>query len=238
MFIKYQDKERSITYQRQKHIFNIIATIFLGSGLAVLSGPWWTPIVFALFDISNIPNTDEYGFGIGLIFTTIGLTVFGIKYFVIDKRNKQMKKDKATLATHLPDPDLIQHYLDNLWEGHSYYTSESETFRHAFTIFRKPQNAFQNPKSIRLFNEFSGQAQTLNSFTLTNFFVFPENQSIDMDLRFCMQPKWNIERDMHAWDEEKSRKYRALEEELQNHINEVEESFQKFLKIFDKIAFH
>lgn len=223
-----------LSYKR--HVIVVIGMAFLLMGLAGLQGPWWQAILAAFLNQADLGVDDNVNYVVSGILVVVGLSILLFKYLVLDAQSQQIASDKATLAAHLPDPALLEPYLNNLVDDHSYRSSQDTAFQRVYTVFRLPQSAFQHKKTIKLYNNFSKCAEILHAFIAVNFFIYPNNQSNVPDYRYAMSPHLNQDRDMVSYDPDKVRQYDALKAELHQKVGDVRKSYDDFLKHLRKIG--
>lgn len=223
-------------FKYTKHLLVVIGTVFLIAGVAGLQGPWWQSILVALLNKADLHVDDRTNYAVSGILTVTGLAILLCKYFVLDRWDRQIASDKATLAGQLQDPASPQPYLKNLVDDHSYWSSQDTAFHHVYTVFRQAQHGFQYDKTIKLYDAFSTQAQALHGFVAENFFVYPNNQPNTSDYRYAMAPHLNQDRDMTTYDPEKVRQYDELKTELHRRVKDVETSYSAFLRHVRRIG--
>lgn len=230
------DKKTGIVqFSYKRHIYTALGLLFVGSGLATFTGPWWQGILEALLGKVNIRVEPQYQWVVGIIQVAIGLAFIAYKHFVLDARQAKLDADRLTIKQSALEIDLIRSYLSNLVDDHSYKSSLHSYFHKIHTQFIQPENSFQDAETARLYKQFHVCGQKLEVFVGVNFFVFPNKRSIDGDFRYCLAPHLNIDREMIVYDSEKVAKYNELKEELHKFVKETDVSFSEFITILKKL---
>lgn len=223
-------------FSYRRHLLVLVAMAFIGAGLAGLLGSWWLPILTAILNKTELNVDDGTSYALSGSLVVIGLAILLFKRCVLDVKVRQILRDKATLAAHLPDPDSPQAYLRNLVDDHSYLSSQDAAFYHSYSVFLQPQAAFQFKKTVQLYDLFSTQAKALHEFVAANFFVFPSSQLGVSDYRYAMAPHLNEDREMIVYDVGKVERYNDLKTELHGRVGNVQESYTSFLKHLRRVG--
>jgi len=218
------------TFTYHKKILSSVAMLFMVTGMAGFTGPWWQPILFAALDSDYLGVDNEINYVLSAVLVAIGAAVLAFKYFYSDEWARQITKDKETLNANLTDINSPYRYLQNLVDDHCYLSSQDTKFHHAFTVFRTPQTAFQYRRTIELYCDFSKQAKDLHDFAGMNFFSFSNDHGHVSDCRYCLAPQLNMDREMVFYDQDKTEQYSALATELHQRVKTVKASYDAFLK--------
>ena len=218
----------SLSFQR--HIFVALGLLFVGSGLAIFSGPWWQGILVALLVKVNVVVNDAYQWVIGGTQVLAGLALLAYKHFIVDQRQVKIAADKRTLSTGDLQIDLVGLYLLSLVDDHSYRSSLDSAFHESFTRFLKPEFSLQLPETAASYKNYSNSAAALHQFVHMNFFVFPNEHPGDGDYRYCLAPDLNFDRGMSVYDSRKVAEYDELNSQLHAHMSATKYAFDHFVE--------
>jgi hypothetical protein len=209
---------------------------FLAGGIAAMAGPWWLPLATFVFGKVDINIDLSINYWIAAILMAVGLAILAFKHFLMDKWARRVAIDKETIAGSPPAADEIRRYFDNLLDDHSYRSSADTAFHAAHNQFADPSNALQDVKTANLFAGFSKDAKALHSFVQDNFYVFPDNQALDSDYRYCLAPDLNIDRNMLAYDLNKVSQYNDLKLDLIRLTEKARESYDSLVARLKKLG--
>lgn len=227
----HDTKTGIVQFSYKRHIYIALGLLFVGSGLATFTGPWWQGILEALLGKVNVRVEPQYQWVISIIQVVIGLALVAYKHFMLDARQAKLDADRSTIKQSNLEIDLIRSYLSNLVDDHSYKSSLHSYFYKIHTQFIQPENSFQDADTARLYKQFHLCGQKLETFVGVNFFVFANNPSIDGDFRYCLAPHLNMDREMIFYDPKKVAEYNELKNELHKLANETSVSFSEFITI-------
>lgn len=219
--ISHDGKTKKWSASYKSHAFVSVGKIFITVGLAMLTGPWWAPIVFAVLEMENIPASSTGQAITGIVLVLIGLALVWYKYYVINLKAKETIADKSTYAAHPLSFDLLRQYLDTLRDDHSFFSSLDTSFHDSFTHFMRPENSFRTKVIAEKYSAYVASARKLHSFVDANFDVFPDDPSVNSDYRYCMRPELNIDRAMKIYNEENASLYARHGVELSALIAET-----------------
>ncbi len=201
------------------------------SGIALISTPLWEKILDALlqkqFDVRiSGPNDAAWGFALCALALVYHLVNTGI-YDALRSRSKQertsleIEHDRSIFLK--ADSELTEQQLDWFLEvlsnDHSYRSSGVSRLDNFCRVLVATQNTFLRKTLDGRSNDFLVEANNLLEFISYKFFVFPSKQSGE-DLRFCMVPGLNCDREGDGSPEQMA-KYDALTDEVCELIKQV-----------------
>jgi hypothetical protein len=227
--ISYDQKSSRWSLSYSRHLFVVVGMAFLVGGIAALAGPWWLPVasfVFGRFDVKIDPSANYW---VAAILIAVGLSILAFKFFVLDKWARRLEIDKNSITKSPPAVKEVKRYLEDLLDDHSYRSSSDTHFHFAYNQFSDASTAIQDKKTATLFGAFSRDATALHIFVGQNFFVFPNNQGINPDYKYCLAPHLNIDRDMAVYDTKKVAQYDELKRELAERVARARQSYEAFV---------
>lgn len=227
-------KSGTWSFSYKRHVLVAVGLLFIGAGLATLTGPWWQSILVAFLGKAGITVQESYQWLAGVVMVLIGLGFVGCKYFVIDVRDTKISADRTTLSSAPVQIAALRAYFSSLASDHSYKSSLDTVFQSSYTHFRRRENAFKIGALAKAYEGYSLSAAKLHQFCANNFFVFPGTPPPDGDYRYCLAPDLNIDRGMSVYDREKAQRYDALAKQLAELVSESQISFDGFLKVLKK----
>ena len=233
--ISHDPKSGRWTFSYSRHVFVVVGSAFLLTGLAALISPWWLPLLLAILGRANITVDGAVNFWVAIPLITLGIGILAVKYLVLDPHLARIEHDKASVAVSPPNVDAVGRYFGDLLDDHSYRSSLDTQFRESYTQFAGPAKTLQDKKTAKLFAEFAAAAASLHSFVATNFFVYPNKQGPNPDYRYCLAPQLNMDREMVKYEPEKVAQYDALKGELSSHVGATRRSYDAFITRLKKL---
>lgn len=203
--------------------FSLIAT-----GSAAFIGPWWLPILEAILKRNDITvsSTTQW---VGLLMVLAGVVLLLYKHYVPDARAKAINADRKTFAKSGLNIEKVRAYFSNLLDDHSYYSSQDSALIHSVDHFKANENRFKL-KEVRLSHaEHSLKAMALHSFVQVHFYPLAGSQNFS-DYRYCLEPQWNMDREMLFYNAEHSAEYTRLAEEMTALVKEAKTAFEAWVR--------
>jgi hypothetical protein len=234
--ITHNPKSGAWSFSYTRHLVSSLGFLFLGRGLAGLLSPWWWPLLFIALGVANVPLDVGINWWISITLTVIGLGVLAIKYFLLDPRNARWEQDKASITASPPNVSAVCTYFDILVEYHSFQSSLDLQFYESHEQFAKPATKFQDQSTDFLFQEYAKSARDLHYFVRINFFVYPSNQWLVADFRYCMTPRLNMDRDMPTYDADKAHQYNDLKQQLEQKVTAARKAYDAFIARLRKLG--
>lgn len=234
--ITHNPKSGAWSFSYTRHLVSSLGFFFLGLGLAGLLSPWLWPLLFIALGVANVPLDAGINWWISITLTVIGLGVLAIKYFLLDPRSARWNQDKASITASPPSISAVCTYFDNLVEDHSFQSSFDSKFLDSYEQFAKPATKFQDQSMDFLFQEYAKSARVLHHFAGLNFFVYPNNQRLGADFRYCMAPQLNMDRDMPTYDADKADQYNDLKQQLEQKVTAARKAYDAFIARLRKLG--
>lgn len=222
------------------NFYNRITWVVVCAGISMMSTSLIEKIIEVLFEKTfNITLTGQsdvaWGFALvctGLIYHLINTGFFEL--ITTQKKHKEIENKKAhdknifQHANELMNEEDFSDLLSWLLNDHSYTTNKCRKLEMFCDFLVKTENQF-------LLNELKSPAQSFlsNSYKLIeflclSFFVYPSSQT-RTDMRLCMQPSWNIDRDGEGSPEEFD-KYAKLTKELEQYVTDTQKYYHELRK--------
>lgn len=217
----------SVSFKR--HALVALALTLVSGGIAMMTGPWWQPLVVGLIEHADIEinTTSQWILGPALIAMGVGLIFF--KHFVLDRRLEGIATDRLLIAAFAMQPDRIRNFLSGL-QGDCSFRSRAHDYFHAVCVgFQAPERSFQSAKAREAYERFSGSASQLEGFLAQHFWVYPNDQGADADQRYCLAPRLDMDREMISYDASKSVEFDALRKKLVELTANVNSNFDDFI---------
>jgi len=126
----------------------------------------------------------------------------------------------------LPEKRLML-FLDNLQTDDSYFISNArqiDTFR---SFFSETGNQFIDQETAKLLAGLLTSLDALLIFIYKHFFVYPDRQDYKDDLRLCMYPELNIDRN-GTGSPESMTKYNSFQESLNKVVTDTSRSYTTY----------
>lgn len=220
--------------------YNRITWVVVCAGISMMSTSLIEKIVEVLFEKTfNLALTGSsdvaWGFGLvctGLIYHLINTGLFEL--VTTEKKHIEIESKKAhdknifQQANELMKEEEFSDLLSWLLNDHSYTTNKCRKLEMFCDFLVKTENQF-------LLNELKTPAQSFLScshrlieFLCLRFFVYPSSQT-RTDMRLCMQPSWNIDRDGGGSPEE-FEKYAKLTKELEQYVLDTQKHYHELRK--------
>lgn len=216
------------SFAYRPHVLATIGKAFLSFGLGALTAPWWLPVLSSAIGTTGIV-IDDASYWVGVPLVIMGVSILLYKYLVVDRKLAKISADQKMLIASPLKIDRIRFYLSDLVDDHSYRSSLDTIFRDSYTIFRKSEFRFQYEETDAAYGRFVECASRLHLFVQGNFFVFPDDQGLDANFRYCLWPDLNMDRNMTFYDAEKTARYQVEKNELHRLTQETQNSFEKFV---------
>lgn len=210
--------------------------LFLAGGIAALAGPWWLPIATFVFGKIDVKIDSTANYWVAAILIAVGLSILAFKFFVLDKWAHRLAIDKEAIAKSPPAVQEVKHYFDDLLDDHSYRSSFDTQFYVAYNQFSDASNKLQDAETANLFNMFSKDGKALHDFVAPNFFVFPDNQGLNPDYRYCLAPHMNMDRGMVFYEATKVAEYDKLKRDLTVRVALARQSYDAFISRLKKLG--
>lgn len=227
--ISFTSKHGNFSFSYRKNIITAIGVMFISGGLALLNTPLWMFFVAFAASKAGINIDASINYYLSFILIAIGIILIGFKYLYLDKRNRLLKNDKKMIDRSPVEFKKIQAYFKQLITNHSYYSSMDDTFVQAYNQFHNTSQFLQDKKSNSLFRAFYNDAKELHVFVQRHFFPFPEGLHYSSDCKYCLLPDHNIDRAMLSHDNDKSREYEKISNELESLVHKTETSYNYFI---------
>lgn len=231
---------------------NKIAWTVVVAGGALFASQWWIPLLAQIIDKVTDLNTTTMLAGwqapdpiYGTIVIVVGMAYhlfFSIwlrhhEAKVEERRLTAEEKRSAEVKQHdkpifdgfvalLPEDDL-SYFLDTLFGDHSYRTDPSGEVSNASSYLGKVSNRFKDAELQAASDAFRAAERALTAFISVEFFVFPKAQQ-GYNLRLCMRPEWNIDREGDG-DRDDMKKYDDLTEKLNDLIEKLNENYKALI---------
>lgn len=227
--LSHDAKTGIFRFSIKRHIYIALGLLFVGSGLATLTGPWWQEILEALLGKVHVVVESKYQWTTGGVQVAIGLTLLAYKHFVLDARQAKLDADKLTIKQADLGIDRVRHYLSCLVDDHSYKSSLHSHFHEVHTRLIRPEHSLQDKKTASLYGQFSSLGNELEVFVGTYFWAFPKDRPADGEFRYCLAPHLNIDREMTIYESAKVAEYEALKVNLHQLVQATNASFSTFI---------
>lgn len=227
--ISRDGKSGSWSLSFKRNVFVALGLLFVTSGLATFSGPWWQGILIAVLEKADIVVEDSYQWLLGTVQVLVGISFIAYKHFILDKHKSRISIDSNTVSKCSLKIEPVREYFSNLADDHSYKSSLDSEFYNSYTAYMKPENRLQVPRTASLYSKYSELASDLHVFVTQNFFVFPNGRSADGDYRYCLAPHMNIDREMIEYDPQKVAKYSELSRKLHEKVKNTHDAFNQFV---------
>jgi hypothetical protein len=220
---------------------NRIAWIVVLSGIALCVGPVWEPYARAAAKAYfNLDVPESPGFWGGVLLITLGLSYHLLSAFIQLRhagggQTKNEDHDAAVykgLRESLSDRWFIG-FLDLLSADHSYHKSESMLLYQSIRYLDMPSNKFLIADIHTAAEALLDSLDKLAPFLAYRFVVYPVDEPVGANTRYCMQPNHNVDRD---WDgsEWKRLKYDEWTSELNGLIEATRRSYRHFVECTHK----
>ena len=194
-------------------------TDFIIESIAPYFEPLWNSLVFWRL----------YGLAITLIIIS-GITNRNklLSFFSI---NEKRNRDQATFNNlfALVEDEKFNSILDNLLGNHCFFHSE---LRHISSIVEYIDNnepLFHDKKINNIAIELNHNLKSLREFLYSEFDAFPYHQPNTNDLRSCLKPKWNIDRNCN--DPKYVPKYNMLASQLRSLVNQTDHEWKRLKQL-------
>jgi hypothetical protein len=143
-----------------------------------------------------------------------------------------VKHDKE-LASRLREifPEGEKQVLrSNLLNQHAYWDTQSGKLMQAVLFVESAEAHFLEKEVQKRAKDFAEASGSLLHFMAYKFFVYPQDQRTS-PIRFVMQPNLNADRDGDG-SVEQDRKYDALTEQLEAHVEQMSDAYDTLIKAF------
>lgn len=234
--ISRDGKSGSWSLSLKRNVFVALGLLFVTSGLATFSGPWWQGIMVAVLEKADIVVDDSYQWLLGIIQVLVGLLFVGYKHFILDKHSSRTSIDGNTISKCGLKTESVREYFDSLVDDHSYKSSLDSVFHKSYTLYMKPENMFQVPRTSDLYKRYSELASDLHMFVAQNFYVFPNGRPSDGDYRYCLAPHMNMDREMIEYDPQKVTEYSELSGKLHEKVKSTRAAFDQFVEHLKRLS--
>jgi hypothetical protein len=131
-------------------------------------------------------------------------------------------------ADKLLNEEGVNEIAEDLLSDHSHRASQATALRRFELYFELAANRFLNGDLQKRAEKVAAATDKLQALLNRSFFVFPEDQRGFDDMRFCLFPAGNIDRDGIGGDVASQRKYDQLAAELRLLVNETRQSFRLY----------
>ncbi|MCK5828143.1 hypothetical protein KAH43_06415 [Candidatus Bipolaricaulota bacterium] len=125
----------------------------------------------------------------------------------------------------MSERDLII-FLDQLQSDDSYFRSRRQALNRFVEFVSETGNGFLNEELADSRLALVESLETLSVFLLTHFFIWPERPVLDGDLRLCLYPDLNIDRNGSGGAAE-SRQYWEWQKQLDACAQSVREAYKQ-----------
>lgn len=162
------------------------------------------------------------------------ITVFAVFIFYRNKlitflfNSRSQEHDKNIFSASnaiLSERDLID-FLDELQTDDSYWSSQFRQINRFREFFRESGNQYSINKIRKITKELLFSINQLATFVARHFFVYPTGQE-GPDLRLCMHPQLNVDRDGEGAPDGMA-KYGKLQGELDEKCEDVRNKYQLY----------
>ncbi len=154
-----------------------------------------------------------------------------------DEKNKNITHDVNIFQTSkdiLSEIDLTN-FFEQLLSDHSYYSNDDIKLNRYADYFSLPENSFIDKEIESASTKLANSIKNILAWMSLNFFVYPRNQTNE-NIRFCMHPHFNIDREGHG-DPEDSTKYNQKTEELKTMSNDVKTYYENYRSLIKNKLF-
>lgn len=230
--------ERLIALIRPK-FYNRLTWVVVGSGLLLMSSPWWSDLVnfFAsrYFGVTLPPYESHLDWGLPLV--ALGLLYhLAVHYFseflsakhAAETRSAHLEHDRKTfsdLVNAMSELQLAEIVCD-LRDQHAYYSSQARIMDMATRHLLAPSTQYIAPEVQATARVFGESLADLREWLSLNF--FPYGQANGTELRFCLYPELNEDRSGTFPTPEQSRRYFQFAEQLYSKLAEVDSKYAVF----------
>lgn len=128
----------------------------------------------------------------------------------------------------------LNELLEYIGTFHSYTVEMVSPLDRFYKFFDEEGNQFINIKLKNSSLDLAKELRKLVSFLAAHFFVYPNNQPYDADLRLCLYPELNIDRGGHGTPEERE-KYDKYETQMFSLLDTVKERYVMYRRLIKKI---
>jgi hypothetical protein len=142
---------------------------------------------------------------------------------------KHDKKLADELRKIFPEGQKQRLESDLLGE-HAYWGTQSNMLIEGVHFLELAETHFLEDEVRKRAEDFVNASAALLNFMAYKFFVYPNDQR-ESPLRFAMQPSWNIDRDGNG-SIEQHRKYEALTKQLEAHVEQMADTYDKLIEAF------
>lgn len=228
--VSLDPKTGGFRFSYKRHIFVALGLLFVGAGLATLSGPWWLPLLEAVLGKAGLVVEPSYQLLLGGVQIVVGIGFLAYKHFIFDRRHALIEADRALIQRSPLDFDRLRSYLTNLVDDHSYTSGLHTEFYEAWTRFNKPEDSFQVERTAALYKSFAAAANALEKFIGPHFWPFPRGQHAGKSYRYCLAPHLNMDREMIFYDPAKEKEYDSLKIQLHQLVAQTAQALDEFAK--------
>jgi len=217
--------------------YNRITWVVVCAGISMMSTSFIEKIIEVLFEktfnLSLTATSDvAWGFGlvcIGLIYHLINTGFFELvttqnRHIEIENK-KAHDKNIFQKANELMKEEEFSDLLSWLLNDHSYTTNKCEKLEMFCDFLAKTENQFLLNELKNPTQSFLSCSYKLIEFLCLRFFVYPASQT-RTDMKLCMQPSWNIDRD-GGGSQEEIEKYTELTNELKQYVLETQKHYHE-----------
>jgi len=224
------DKEFILDFIKliKPEFYNKLTWLVVLSGIALMGSPFWQEILVAFLkkelDLNLLPGGNTlWGFLLVLAGLIYNLVTNSFSKSIESTKERDTLLDKRThdinifngSEEHLTEEEFVEH-LDDLINDHSYMIDESKKVGRFQHYFLRSGSQYIDKEIQKKLDALLESIMKIVRFTSLYFEVFPRKQT-DPNLRLCMHPTWNIDRE---WDgrEESKKKYEEATKELDDVI--------------------
>ncbi len=185
----------------------------------------------------TLTGSSDVAWGFALVCTGLIYHLINTGFFeLITTQKKQIELDNKKVhdknifqqANELMKEEEFSDLLSWLLDDHSYTTNKCRKLEMFCNFLTKTENQFLLDELKTPAQSFLSCSHKLIEFLCLKFFVYPDSQTIT-DMRLCMQPSWNIDRDGGGSPEE-FEKYTKLTKELEQYVLDTQKNYHELRK--------
>ncbi len=208
--------------------YNRLCWVVVSAGLAMMSSPLIerliSTVIKANFQI-DLTNGNDVAWGFGLVVSGLIYHLLTTSIVELASRQKREELDKEKVehdkkiyekANEIMGAEFLLDRLDVMWGDHSYYMNDIRKMEAFHRHLAKDENQFLVSGVQESVSGYLNASKNLIEYVSVRFFVYPGSQTGD-NLRLCMQPGWNVDREGHGTPEQMEQ-YDKLAVELHEHI--------------------
>ena len=173
-------------------------------------------------------------FGISVVTIIVLLVLFKNKISKIIKNPLKTEHDKDIFKKAdaiLPERKMINTF-DFLQADHSFSCGDVIPFDDTILFYEEQQHRYFNKLLNDVTNDYLTSIKNLTNFMSSKFFVYPRGQT-GGNLRMCMHPNFNIDRE-GSGDPSEMEKYDKLTEELDKRVLDARNKYTAYRSLIKK----